>query len=47
MEIIYVSTFDLEQLIYVVRYLLCEIERLVPLRNAAKDQFLLRRGRCV
>ena len=47
MEIIYVSTFDLEQLIYVVQNLLHQDERLVPLRNAAEDQSLLRRGRCV
>ena len=47
MEIIYVSTFDLEQLIYLAQYLLYEFDRLVPLRNAAEDQSLLRRGRCV
>jgi len=34
-EITYVSTFILEQLIYVVQYLLCEGDRLVPLRSAA------------
>jgi hypothetical protein len=42
MEIVYISTFDPEQLICVVQYLLYKVERLVPSRNAAHDQLLLR-----